>query len=333
MTPPVWLMVLVLLGLACACGESPETSAAESTRPDRSRRSTQPIDQPPGAGTGSVTFGLDMPEGARAHVELTRTLRRGPRTDLRGRATWELTVTHEGGTLLESENLALDVEPERSSQDYANAALVLGSYFPSVRVDQQGSLEGLLTPSRSLEQLRSATDVLPGALQNHAAFRMVSAAWADEHVLLRSARGVWRSLILPQGEPFDLNQDRGVESTSTLGVGGQEIPQTSTFRVVGSTPCFEGDGPDACVWVEMRNAPDEAALAEFAQSMGLNSFRFEQRGSLVTEPGTLLPHRQSLRTERWSTVEADGRPVTIHEIEERTLVFRWRLDTIRDAGS
>ena len=323
---------VALLSLSCSETRRVSESESESESSHRGQRDvlTQPVEQRPETGSGSVSFALNMPEGARADVELTRTLHRDPSTDLRGRATWELTVGREGSdTSLDSENLLLEITPTRLPADSANAALVLGSFLASSRIDEHGELTSLRAPSRSVEHVSSCLRTLPRVVRDDPGFRMVAAPLAEEEVLLRASRAVWSSLVFPLGERYELGQERVMEGSSTLAIGGREVPQTTTLRVVGRAPCFDGDEADRCVWAEMRGEPSASELLTVTESMGVRSLRLEQRSSVLTEPLTLVPHRRSLRTERWVTMEMGGRSANIHEVEETTLVFHWRRDSIR----
>jgi hypothetical protein len=125
------------------------------------------------------------------------------------------------------------------------------------------------------------------------------------------------------GKRFPIGAEIEVESASLAIVSGIEIPQRTTLRLIGRVPCAEGRTGARCVEVAMHTVHDTTVLSNLVRAAGAREFEMYQDLVLITEPGTLLPHRSQLREVRRYVARIENAEVPVEEVVVTTWAFAY----------
>jgi len=318
------VLVSVTLAVA-ACGNDAER-AAPST-------STSPAQISERGGEGEVSLHLDWPDGARADVESSRSVRRGAGQGTRADARWTFAVARRGART-EIRTGALVLRPPRSEvpEEVLHGTIVAVTFFPSARWGRDIDELELVDPESTARVLEGAVNAATSeALRASPSWASISQLFSgDEEMLTRQASSNLRPITSLDG--LTLHPSRSVSTReSRPTVAGITAEQTTTTRLLGVGPCFEGDADDGCVSVEILASYDARSLAGALGDQGaIRSMEGSLR--LVVEPDTLLPHRITAEKTTVFVVPVDDAPVEMTEVETLRWAFHYEPQTIRREG-
>lgn len=184
-------------------------------------------------------------------------------------------------------------------------------------------------------QLRQALQGTLSALDSAELAAEAVSSMLSEEALASAASDEWNSLVgawldadLAVGGFYEL--ESSFQSPLFPGV---ELPVFMEFSVPGRVPCTAQDDGARCVELRMSSYPDREALAEaigdFLERLGappqelegvLAALAVESHVTLVTEPGTLRPHRLVHYKAVYAGEGEDGDPA---QTDTQTYVFRY----------
>jgi len=141
--------------------------------------------------------------------------------------------------------------------------------------------------------------------------------------------GAWLDAELDRGDLYEVAYEQPVPM-----LGNAAIPMRTTFRFVGRAACREGDGDERCVILEMESFVDSERLADALEAFlspspadgpapTVEAIRQDVSVRLVTEPGTLLPHRMDSRRYTETRMTMNGETSVGSQVEERRVVYRY----------
>ncbi len=260
--------------------------------------------QEPGAGTDTVRFRFDWPDGTEATVGYTRVIEReegtpASRIEIEGEYTMHV-HGHPSGLVVEHlDPLATRFRsaPALPPDDPRRIVYsTLGMLDAHWVVSGDGELLGLA----AVEALAgSVVDALRPLGLDEASLEAVVAEVTSETQLMGNARDLWRAMV---GAWADLDVAVG-ETFTTQGeeanpiVPSVVLPYLHEYRLVGMEPCAAPGG--RCAHLELVSFPDPHELtrvmSDALQQMGLPQMSFERlvqlsQVTLLTDPATLLPH-------------------------------------------
>jgi hypothetical protein len=321
---PVFLAAVATLASAVsACG-----GEAEPARPPRTTRPATISEA--GAG-GAVTLTFAWPDGVRGRVESSRRVERqgpGPASGGWSTARWRIAIRRQGReTQVRTEELALEPASPRPA-DVLHGMLVVATYLPSVRFGADVEELELVDPDTTGEGLRAAVRAA-----SHEEIRALP-EWetlapmvaGDPVMLSRQAASFLRPIAAL--DAMEVHARRSVSTTQAIPTpGGPPAEQSTTTRLLGVGPCYEGGPIDGCVSIEIVAVYDAQAMQ--AAIGGEGTIRaMEGTLRLVVESGTLLPHRIEAEKRTRFVVPIDDEPVEMSETESLRWLFRWELDSL-----
>lgn len=313
--PPAALPAVLLTALLAACASAP--------KPPPTVIPYTPAGPVP---EGPIALGFAWPEGLGAQVTYS-TSRLVTGDDLEsGESRYRMVVVGEGDVL---KVVGQDVELPPGEQQAAAAAGPMR--VPTVVVSRSGDFlrvegieEALATVEKALEQQGETAERRARVLGILRA-GMVEGAKDTWHVQV----GAWRGVTLEQGKPVTRPGSLAPPSLANV-----VMPVTETLSYEGAVPCAEGEAEKRCVRLTLQAKPVESELpgvtaaflarmkevgGEVAEDFTLDELRVETRTELITEPGTLIPHRvRSTRRTRFVLrvgTEPHGEQETREEVE------------------
>ena len=132
--------------------------------------------------------------------------------------------------------------------------------------------------------------------------------------------GAWVGASLDQGDIYEAQY-----IIETPALQNAPIPMKAQFKYVGPAPCNDDSEEENCVELEMLTEVNSEALAkaleDFLQKAGISDFHVEQfqleeKVQLITEPGTLIPHRMHLRRLSSTVISQGGQTSEANEYRE-----------------
>lgn len=142
--------------------------------------------------------------------------------------------------------------------------------------------------------------------------------------------GAWAGGELARGAVYRANFTSRVPMLNNAAV-----PMRTSIRYLGRVSCHAADRALDCVELEMRSLADSQKLAQamgpfmarFERLTGsqltIKSMRVDYRARLVTEPGTLLPHRVESRKVSAMTMVQAGQAQTARQTDELQMTYRY----------
>jgi hypothetical protein len=242
-------------------------------------------------------------------------------------ARWRIAVRRQGReTQVRTSELALE-PASPAPADVLHGMLVVATYLPSVRFGDDVEELELLDPDTTGRELRAAVraasrDEIRALPEWETLAPMVA---GDPVMLSRQAASFLRPIAA-----LDAMEVHGTRSVSTSQAiptpGGPPAEQSTTTRLLGVGPCYEGGPIDGCVSIEVFAVYDAQSMQAALGGEGA-ILAMEGTLRLVVEPSTLLPHRIEAEKRTRFVVPIDDDPVEMSETESLRWLFRW------DAGS
>ncbi|WP_028988759.1 hypothetical protein RG903_01935 [Thermithiobacillus tepidarius DSM 3134] len=229
--------------------------------------------------------------------------------------------------------------------DFQRALLKLTSVSPSyivspageyVRTDGLDSLHGRIrsyfdetvqNASGGRELPPAARQVIEGLINSLFSKEQLEAMIAEDW---NRSVGAWAGGELARGSVYRTNLTSRVPMLNNAAV-----PMRTSIRYLGRVPCHAADRAVGCVELEMRSLADSQKLAQamgpfmarFERLTGsqltIKSMRVDYRARLVTEPGTLLPHRVESRKVSAMTMVQAGQAQTARQTDELQMTYRY----------
>jgi len=320
--------------LAIACdGEAPETAppATEAPRPAGPPTSPSPFSLD-GSDT-PVSLRFEWPDGARASVEASRSLeRQGVGTTGRAIARYRISIERRGErTTLRSRELSIHPAEGGPGENLAGM-MVATTFLPSARFTHDVDALTLFEPERSSETLRDAVTaaVTPEARALPGWPSLEPIVTGEPEMMRRQAQSLLAPIMTLDG--LEVESERSVSArTRRPTQEGPAADQSTTTRLLGTGPCFEGDGASGCASVEIvaRYTADPSVTTPGPG--GGTVLSMEGRLRLLVEPRTLLPHRmEAVKTTRFVVPGEGDAPSILTEVETLGWEFSWSQGTIRD---
>ncbi len=149
-------------------------------------------------------------------------------------------------------------------------------------------------------------------------------------MLRRQAQSLLAPIVTLDG--LEVQSERGVLArTRRPTPEGLAADQSTTTRLLGSGPCFEGDEAHGCASVEIVAQYTADPSVTTPGPGGGTVLSMEGRLRLLVEPRTLLPHRmEASKTTRFVVPGEGDAPSVITEVESLGWAFSWSRGTIRD---
>lgn len=137
---------------------------------------------------------------------------------------------------------------------------------------------------------------------------------------------------------FDIGVDYVLTTQAVMPVVNAPLTQRTRFTLARTLPCERQGRIYECVELQSTTTPDEAearkAVEDFSErlmpdgtlqdALKLRSLNYETRLELVTETGTLIPHRYKLvKTVVMSSIES-GNPRTMRQVDETEQIFSYK---------
>ena len=132
--------------------------------------------------------------------------------------------------------------------------------------------------------------------------------------------GAWIGATLDQGDTYEAQYT--IEAPA---LQNAPIPMKAQFKYVGRVPCNDESEAENCVELEMLTKVNSEILAQaledFLQKAGISDFhveefQLEEKVQLITEPGTLIPHRMHLRRLSSTVISQNGQTSEANEYRE-----------------
>ena len=132
--------------------------------------------------------------------------------------------------------------------------------------------------------------------------------------------GAWIGATLDQGDVYEAQY-----TTKAPALQNAPIPMKAQFKYIGRTPCNDESEAENCVELEMLTEVNSEILAQaledFLQKAGISDFhveefQLEEKVQLITEPGTLIPHRMHLRRLSSTVISQNGQTSEANEYRE-----------------
>lgn len=331
-----WIAPLcgALGALAIGCGS--ETDETARPTPEAPRPAGPPTSPAPFAEDGAdapVSLRFEWPDGARASVESSRSLER-PGVGATGRATarYRISIERRGErTTLRSRELSIHPAEGGPGENLAGM-MVAATFLPSARFTHDVGALTLLEPERTSETLRDAvsTAVTPEARALPGWQSIEPIVAGDPEMLRRQAQSLLSPLVTLDG--LEVESERGVSARARRPTSeGPAADQSTTTRLLGIGPCFEGDDPRGCATVEVVASYTADPSVTTPGPGGGTILSMEGRLRVLVEPRTLLPHRmEAAKTTRFVVPGEADAPETITEVETLGWEFSWSRGTIRD---
>lgn len=141
--------------------------------------------------------------------------------------------------------------------------------------------------------------------------------------------GAWTDSELDQGDVYETTYEAPIPA-----LGNMTVPMRAQFVFRERTACHERDDAQRCVELEMHTFADPEGMSAVLQALlrqlpeGQKAARVEDIQQemvlhLVTEPGTLLPHRLESSKRTVSTVSLGEEKQVSSKVEERRFVYTY----------
>lgn len=190
----------------------------------------------------------------------------------------------------------------------------------SVRLEFDSLITRMLAP----DEAAAARGMLDTVLSEEALTGLAAQEW-------NAIVGMWADADLVIGETYQLEEQADLPM-----IPGATVPMISEFGIVQRTSCDENGTAADCVEIRLVSRPDpeavKAILAQFMQGLlnapGLGGIAFERLDMtnelvLITEPGTLRPHRVRISKSVTGVVAAAGERGEVTQTEVRTFRYTW----------
>jgi hypothetical protein len=287
----------------------------------------------------TVRLRFAWPVGTRARIETTRYRERvAERSDTTlGRASYQMSVTsHPEGLLVSHDNFVFPALGPASTNLQAVAERV-GAMVPQYVVDSEGGFLRINDVSRMKALLDSMMTQLLGPVAQGPARQTLESLLSAEALTGLAAQdwnaivGMWAGADLELGEAYELEEQAPLPM-----VPGAVVPMISEFSVERRTSCVEGGSDRGCVEIQLVAEPDadsmKQVLSRFMQRLaadaslggiGFEELQVESGIVLITEPGTLLPHRVTLSRTVTGVVSAGGQRSNVSQVDVRTFKYTY----------
>jgi hypothetical protein len=287
----------------------------------------------------TVRLRFAWPVGTRAQVETTRYRERVAETSdtTLGRASYQMSVTsHPDGLLISHDNFVFPALGPTSTNLQAVAERI-GALVPQYVVDGEGAFVRIHDVNRMKALLDSMMTQLLGPIDPGPARQTLESMLSTEALTGLAAQdwnaivGMWAGADLELGEVYEME-----ERTPLPMVPGAVVPMVSEFSIEGRTSCVEGGSDRNCVEIQLVAEPDadsmKQALTRFMQRLasdpslggiGFEELQVESGVILITEPGTLLPHRVTLSRTVSGVVSGGGQRGKISQVDVKTFKYTY----------
>jgi hypothetical protein len=265
---------------------------------------------------GPITLGFGWREGLTAQVTYTTSSQRTGEPTESSESRYRMSVKAEGEVLkMVADNFQFDSEEEKALMEAAGPVRI-----PTTVVSREGvflrieGAEDILAKLDKLLESQGQTAEQKTLVLGMLRAVMVEGARATWHEQV----GAWRGVTLELGKAVT-RQGRLFSGA----LANVDVPVTESLTYEGAVPCTEGAPEKRCVRLTLRAKALESELprvkARFLEKMkaltggqevDVAELEVEQLTELVTEPGTLVPHR--LRSARRTRV------VFLADKEQRT---------------
>jgi hypothetical protein len=274
-------------------------------------------------------------------VEATRFQERSAETvdTVAGAARYRMNVTaHPEGVLVSYDGFVFPPPADTSEASRMGAlAERAATLVPKVVIDAAGTFVRVADVATVRARLDSLmVEMLPP--EDAAAARETITALITEDALSGLAAQEWNAIVgLWAGADLELGETYEMEEETELPmIPGATVPMVSEFAVERRLACVEGGTTQDCVEIRLVSRPDADAmkgiLEQFMARMlatpglggiGFESLDMENEVVLVTEPGTLRPHRVRLSKAVTGVVTAAGERGTVSQVEVRTFRYTY----------
>lgn len=159
-----------------------------------------------------------------------------------------------------------------------------------------------------------------GAMTDEQIQAGASAAW-------NQIVGAWLAAKLDMGDVYKLKFKRPVQA-----LGGATVTLLAEIQFIKRAACSARDPERACVELQMKTSADDdsvtAAIKALAASGGnpamtVRAFYMTESIRVLTEPGTLIPHRMHSSKKTSMVVKANGRTQSVNQVDELKLAYSY----------
>ncbi len=304
---------------------APPGAEGLSTRRPHSESVTKPAaSAAPGSQGPSVELAFDWPTGELGKLELTQVRERTGVAPVKATVRYDVHVAETGkGRLRISYENPVPVssanQPKPQPLDLINPALIVSEKGELLQVDGQAEL---------IKKMAATVKGTPGAPPQDQLSLLLAA------VIQARAHNGWDSLVTSWA-----GSDLPLKGTVPMIMSDlSPVPEAPPLKIAtkvrtkGMVPCSTRKGAPTCLSIETTGTPDEASTRVLAQALrqqmgapgaSLDFKSLEIRVKLLTEPGTLLPHRHELEREFTVQVAQGGEQQTIRQTERQVQEFTY----------
>jgi len=223
--------------------------------------------------------------------------------------------------------------------DINSLMMRLGDISPDYVVSPQGALLRIEGMDEIAARMRAFFAPMLDSLQSAEATARVGhliESVLREEALFNKAAEIWNAMVWTwAGEQYELGAVYAMSSEEPSPVmPSVTFPMIYEFGVLECAPCADGADPRSCVRIELTSYIDpdqrDGVVAKLFELMGLEAdasvmgeFELTNRVVLLTEPGTLLPHRFETTRSITSVVAEGGVERVVRNLDETRLAFRY----------
>ncbi|MBN2172195.1 MAG: hypothetical protein JW819_12820 [Candidatus Krumholzibacteriota bacterium] len=239
----------------------------------------------------------------------------------------------------EMRNVTVDGGDGGRAAEISGLMMQLGDISPDYVVSPRGELLRIEGMDEIASRMRAFFAPMLDSLASAEATARVGTLMESvlrEEALFNKAAEIWNAMIWTwAGEQYELGAVYSMASEEPSPVmPSVTFPMVYEFGVLECASCADGADPRSCVRIELSSYIDpeqrDSVVAKLFELMGLEGdastmgeFDFTNRVVLLTEPGTLLPHRFETTRSISSVVVEGGVEKMVHNLDETRLVFRY----------
>lgn len=323
-------IVAALLTVAAALSSAPAAALGASAAAQALGHHVVPGD--------TVRLRFAWPVGTIARVEATRYRERNAeRVDTtESRVRYRMNVREDDdGLLITYDDFGFD-EAAAGGMQISGLDERIAAMVPRIVVSREGEflriedvesiralVDTMLAAELGAEELDMARDVMASMMSDEALAAMAAQDW-------NASVGMWVDTDIELDAVYEFEDEAPMPI-----VPGAVIPMITQFWIERWTPCTEDGGDGQCVEIRVVSRPEpdavKRAIGEFMErftgdagdAFSFEDFNVESEVLLVTEPGTLLPHRVEIAKYVSGTFRVGDETGEFSQTDVRTLRYTY----------